>query len=60
MDRKDVLEDSVDEKYYLSDERVEGLLNSQSESDMCNGFSSKLSDGSRKTDNSLFDFDEED
>ena len=53
---KDVLEDSVDEKYYLSDERVEGLLNnSQSESDMCDGSSSKMSDGSRKTDNFLFD-----
>lgn len=58
---KDVLEDSVDEKYYLSDERVENLLNdSQSDSDMCDGSSSKISDSSRKIDNSLFDFDDED
>lgn len=65
---KDVLEDSVDEKYYLSDERVEGLLNStQKESERCNGFAFKPTDGncdayavktkegSRKTDNFLFD-----
>ena len=58
---KDVLEENVDEKYYLSDERVEGLLNgSQNESNMCDGSSSKMPDGSHKTDNSLFDFDEED
>jgi DNA (cytosine-5)-methyltransferase 1 len=70
---KDVLEDSVDEKYYLSDERVEGLLNStQKESERGNGFAFsptdgdcdahtiKTQEGSRKTDNFLFDFDEED
>lgn len=65
---KDVLEESVDEKYYLSDERVEGLLNStQKESERGNGFAFKPTDGncdayavktkegSRKTDNFLFD-----
>ena len=65
---KDVLEDSVDEKYYLSDERVEGLLNStQKESERGNGFAFsptdgnsdahaiKTQEGSRKTDNFLFD-----
>lgn len=70
---KDVLEENVDEKYYLSDERVEGLLNStQKESERGNGFAFKPTDGdcdahavktlegSRKTDNFLFDFDEED
>jgi DNA (cytosine-5)-methyltransferase 1 len=70
---KDVLEDSVDEKYYLSDERVEGLLNStRKESERGNGFAFsptdgdcdahaiKTQEGSRKTDNFLFDFDEKD
>ena len=68
---KDYLEDEVDEKYYLSDERVDGLITStQKESDRGNGFAWKPTDGSgvactlqttqnRKTDNYLFDADEE-
>lgn len=64
---KDYLEDEVDEKYYLSDERVDGLITStQKESDRGNGFAWKPTDGSgvactlqttqnRKTDNYLFD-----
>lgn len=65
---KDVLEDNVDEKYYLSDERVQGLLEStQKESDRGNGFAFqptsgdgqahavKTLEGNRKTDNFLFD-----
>ena len=67
---KDYLEDEVDEKYYLSDERVQGLITStQKESERGNGFAWKPTDGSsvacaitmtqnRKTDNYLFDTDE--
>lgn len=43
----DYLEDNVDEKYYLSDERVDGLITStQKESDRGNGFAWKPTDGS--------------
>ncbi len=67
---KDYLEDEVDEKYYLSDERVQGLITStQKESERGNGFAWNPTDGSgvactiqttqnRKTDNYLFDTDE--
>ncbi len=67
---KDYLEDEVDEKYYLSDERVQGLiLSTEKESERGNGFAWKPTDGSsvactiqttqnRKTDNYLFDTDE--
>lgn len=60
---KDVLEENVDEKYYLSDERVEGMLNSaQKESDRGNGFAFNPTGGSDEAYaiNFLFDFDEED
>jgi len=64
---KDVLEDNVDEKYYLSDERVQGLMAStEKEQERGNGFAWNPTDGSgvactiqttqnRKTDNYLFD-----
>ena len=61
---KDVLEDVVPEKYYLSDERIYGVLQStQKQSNKGNGFAFKPTDGrdvahavtsrsgSRKTDN---------
>lgn len=60
---KDVLETEVDEKYYLSDSRLEGvLLSTQKEADRGNGFAFEPKDGddvastiqtstTRKTDN---------
>lgn len=69
---KDVLEENVDEKYFLSDERIQGLFDStEKESERGNGFAFKPQDGnnpahaikttegSRKTDNYLFDFGDE-
>lgn len=69
---KDVLEEHVDEKYYLSDERVQGLFDStEKESERGNGFAFKPQDGGspahaittkegcRKTNNFLFDFNDE-
>ena len=65
---KDVLEENVDEKYYLSDERIQGLINStQKESERGNGFkfeptngsgvshTVKTTNGSRKTDTFLYE-----
>lgn len=65
---KDYLEDKVDERYYLSDERVQGLIAStEKEQERGNGFAWHPTDGdgtahaltttagSRKTDNFLFD-----
>lgn len=60
---KDILESEVDEKYYLSDSRLEGvLLSTQKEADRGNGFAFEPKDGdciantvktshTRKTDN---------
>lgn len=68
---KDVLEDSVDEKYYLTDERLYGVMEStQKQKDKGNGFAFKPTDGDcvahhistagggRKTDNYVFRMDE--
>lgn len=64
---KDYLEDEVDEKYYLSDERVQGFLDStEKEQDRGNGFKFQPTNGDtvahtvqttqqRKTDNFLID-----
>ena len=64
---KDVLEDKVDERYYLSDDRISGLiLSTQKEADRGNTFkfaptdgggiaqTIKTAAGSKKTDNFLF------
>ena len=64
---KDVLEDEVDERYYLSDDRISGLaLSTQKEADRGNMFkfapidgggiahTIKTAAGSKKTDNFLF------
>lgn len=43
---KDVLEENVDEKYYLSDERIQGLINStEKERERGNGFKFEPTDG---------------
>ncbi len=65
---KDVLEDVVDEKYFLSDERIAGLrLSTATEKEKGNGFAFNIKNtddiantistrsGSRKTDNFLWD-----
>lgn len=66
---KDVLEENVDEKFYLSDERVQGLIDStQKEHERGNGFGFKVNDGgqpsttikttmNRKTDTFLTEID---
>lgn len=70
---KDVLEDNVDERYYVSDARLEGLINSTiKEADAGRGFAflpktgEDISNtiqsapcGSRKTDNFIFDVQED-
>lgn len=65
---KNVLEQNVDEKYYLSDERIQGLINStEKERERGNGFkfeptngvgishTVKTTNGSRKTDTFLYE-----
>ena len=67
---KDVLETNVDEKYYLSDARIDGVLwSSQKEQERGNGFkfeptdggdtahAIKTTEGNKKTDNYLYETD---